>query len=346
MRINNAFKYVKKAVRPTFALYMKVRLIAIIAAIFSFTSCLKKDESIVLPLAGDASSQTLSLGANYSNQFYYNLKNQEVVHSGPVDSWDLSFDNTKNGFGVYLNGGVGMALVKTNKTNFEDITAQDCEGQVWQQDAPNGNANESAVGYWCENATSKNKIYIIRLDAENSKMRTLRLNNVTDEYYEFEIGEFGVSQTSPCKVYKDVTRVYSYYDLENKSLVTDVEPLKESWDIMFTRYGFTFYDQNPPLPYIVTGVLSNPQTRVFKDSTAEFYQLGPDLVQGSMSYDRDAIGYDWKTYDFDLGIFHVHQQYNYLIRTQNDELFKLRFLSFYDANGIKGTPTFEFKHIQ
>lgn len=323
---------------------MNVRLIAILAVLFGFSSCMKKDQPMELPEAGDGMYETLVLGADYSTQFYYNLKENKVVHSSKVASWDLAFDNSKTGYAVYLNGGNGLALVETSKKNFSDITKSDYQSESWLQDDPNGDASKSAIGEW---QLDKDKIYILRLDAAISETRTLRLNNVTDSYYEFEVGQLGVAQTVSCKLYKNHTRVYGYYDLEKMEEVIDVEPIKESWDIVFTRYGFTFYDQSPPLPYIVTGVLSNPRTSVFKDSLAVFSEIGPEILSaGTMSYDRDVIGYDWKTYDFDFGHYHVHQEYNYIIRTQNSEFYKLKFLEFYDNNGIKGSPMFEYKQIQ
>ena len=332
-------------VRPLYK-YMKTHVLAIVVVLFGFTSCMKKDEPMELPEQGDAVHESLSLGADYSTQYYYNLREQKIVHSSKVSSWDLAFENSKDGIGVYLNGGDGLALVETKKTDFSDITRYDCDDEQWFQDDPNGDAKESAIGDWNKDQTSRDKIYIIRLNSSNTETRTLKLHKVTDDYYEFEVGKIGSNQTTSCKIYKDPTRVYSYYDLEKMETVLDVEPIKESWDILFTRYGFTFYEEDPPLPYIVTGVLGNPMTTAFKDSTSSFYDIGSEIIgQGTLSSDRDVIGYDWKRYDFDLGLYHIHQEYNYIIKTQNEEYFKLRFLSFYDQNGVKGSPSFEFKRI-
>ena len=217
---------------------------------------MKEDKPMVLPDQGDAKSQTLSLGADYSTQYYYNLQSGEIVHSSPVNSWHLAFESLSGGEGVFLNCGANMALVPTSKTNFGDINSTDYVGQQWLQDDPNGLVGESALGEWNKDAASRSKIYIVRLDPNNDILKAVRIKSVTNSGYVFEVQDLQTGIYSSHSLPKDFTRDYTYFDLNTLQPVTTVEPLKESWDILFTRYGFTFYDQNPPLPYVVTGVLS------------------------------------------------------------------------------------------
>ena len=61
------------------------------------------------------------------------------------------------------------------------------------------------------------------------------------------------------------------------------------------------------------------------------------------SSNRNIIGYDWKTFDIDAGYYTVNENIVYIIKNVDDFYFKLRFIDFYDDNGAKGTPTFEYK---
>ncbi len=326
---------------------MNIRFLAFAIIIFFFSSCIKKDQPVILPPHGDAITQSLNCGADYSTQFFYSFKDGKVVHSGAVDSWHLAFETTPDGFGVFMNGGVGMALIPTGKNQFKEVVLEEYENQPWLQDDPAGQASKSAIGNWRQGGKSESEVYLLRLDALGKKMLAFKLLSVTDVMYEFEIFDMNSGQYLTCKVGKNASAAYSYYNLNTFHTITDVEPAKDSWDILFTRYGYTFYDQTPALPYIVTGVLSNPVTKVFSDSSALFYDIEADIMVGkTFSTDRDIIGFNWKQYDFDLGVFNVRQDYNFIIRTQHNEVYKMRFLSFYDDHGVKGSPTFEYRLIQ
>jgi hypothetical protein len=63
----------------------------------------------------------------------------------------------------------------------------------------------------------------------------------------------------------------------------------------------------------------------------------------------DRIGYNWKDVkgDVESGVvsYVVKPEWNYIIHSQNGELFKMRFVSFYDQQGVKGFPTIEFQRL-
>jgi len=326
---------------------MKMRWLVLAFIVLSMASCLKEESPVSLPPQGDAISQTLRMGSDYSTQYYYDLTNQKVVHTSKVNSWHLAFESGEDGETVFINGGNGMGLIKTNKTDFREVSSNDYAGITWLQDNPNGIEKEAAFAGWNQNELSRNTIYIVRLDGSNQNIVTVKLREVTSTYFQFEVGDLTHGKLGAYQINKEPTRMYTYFNLEDLEERKDVEPIKESWDLLFTRYGFTFYNETPPLPYIVTGVLTNPNSKAYKDSLNSFYDIDAGILTNcELSPHRDIIGYDWKYYDFDLGIFHIRQDYNYIIRTQNENCFKLRFLSFYDDNGLKGTPTFEFKQIQ
>ena len=65
-----------------------------------------------------------------------------------------------------------------------------------------------------------------------------------------------------------------------------------------------------------------------------------------LSNHKDVTGFDWKKYDIDKNLYTVDSRYNYIVKTKSDSYYKLRFLDFYSASGIKGSPKFEFLQLK
>ena len=124
-----------------------------------------------------------------------------------------------------------------------------------------------------------------------------------------------------------------------------IEPPLGTWDIVLTQYTHQFYV--PYLPYIVSGVLTDPRhTRVARIPSADFDQvvLGDTLYHPFEPW-RNTIGYDWKDYDFDIGAYTVFPQQVYLIEDTDGRHFKLHFLDFYGAGGQVGCPSFAVEEL-
>jgi hypothetical protein len=156
----------------------------------------------------------------------------------------------------------------------------------------------------------------------------------------------GQSQVSD-SVRKDTTVNYLYYSFMFQK-PQPLEPSKASWDLLFTQYTtMLFTDEGEPYPYIVTGVLSNRDgVEVALDTTADFSSVtSSGASEFTYSSALDAIGYDWKTYDFDAGSYTVDFNRTYLIRTREGFLYKLRFSGFYNSSGDKGYPVIEFREL-
>jgi hypothetical protein len=141
---------------------------------------------------------------------------------------------------------------------------------------------------------------------------------------------------------KDASRSFTCYRFS--SGVVPIEPLRTSWDLVFTQYTHQFYE--PFLPYIVTGVLSSTETRVATVRGRSFQEVMlADTVQFPFSSARDAIGYDWKTYSFETASYTVDQDKIYIIQDAEGYFHKLRFLDFYNTLGQVGCPRFEVRPL-
>jgi len=65
----------------------------------------------------------------------------------------------------------------------------------------------------------------------------------------------------------------------------------------------------------------------------------------AFSTDINTIGYDWKSYNFDLSQFTIVENLSYVITTNDGIYFKLRFIDFYNDSGEKGAPKFELQDL-
>jgi hypothetical protein len=93
----------------------------------------------------------------------------------------------------------------------------------------------------------------------------------------------------------------------------------------------------------VVGVLLNPNgVATARDSIHDFMDIEADSIRGlEYTTQADVISYDWKYYDFDAGVYTIVPDMNYVIRDTDGFFYKLRFIDFYNDEGVKGYPTFE-----
>ncbi len=122
-----------------------------------------------------------------------------------------------------------------------------------------------------------------------------------------------------------------------------VEPPKSTWDLEFTSYTHIFY--SPTQPYLVTGCLLNRyNTQAVKDSVKVFSEITFSDVSGyTLSDNINTIGYEWKT--FNSGTYTTNPDLNYIIRSQEGFYYKLHFIDFYNQNGLKGNPKWEYQQL-
>jgi hypothetical protein len=140
---------------------------------------------------------------------------------------------------------------------------------------------------------------------------------------------------------------YQWYSLKTGS-VQYLEPPKTQYDLLLTQYTTTlFTDEGAPYPYLLTGALINRSgTSVAIDTLTPFQEISLNSsFQLNFSSEMDKIGWDWKEYDFDAGIYTIVPGRSYVIRTQSGYIYKLRFIGFYDKNGSKGYPVIEFQAL-
>ncbi len=322
-------------------------ILVIVFLAFTFSSCEKKEEPVVLPKSNDSLQlESASLGPNYDKQIFLNIdtKEQTVIEN---NIWDLYFDADHNGYLIYMNGGKGILIANSGSTKFN--TVSNPSSLVWRWDAANGLEDSLVLKNWLNKKTnySNDSVYVIDRGSQitdNSRYMLFKIISVNNSSYELKISNVDGSNIHDFSVAKDQNKAHVYFSFDNGGTYLNVEPDIDNWHITFLRYRWVYYQFNPPLLYTVTGIyINNKRVIAAVDSSMKFTDINSNTCsQFHYSSNRDAMGFDWKVYNFSTGKYVTRNFVNYILITNYPEKYhKIRFIDFYDNNGLKGTPRFE-----
>lgn len=321
------------------------------------SSCEKDDEAITLPPPGDLQNAEAAMGINYDNQVYFSFGSGQSV-TKPYRIYDLAFEASADGYRVYLNTAKYMFAKKTSST---DITTADSSGGLWKTDPDNLEDDSLAFGNWKTSTSADHSIVIIdrgKYDYTGAdRFRKLQLIVVDPSHYEIKFCNLDNSNLTSYSITKDPLYALMYFRFDNNGELLSVAPPKAQWDIVFTKYTHTYYDQplnSPYRYYTVTGGLlniwNNESTAMLKKDSLPNYKafsgfVYDDVGHYSFTTAADQVGFDWKYYDFNSSAYIIRPDQYYLLLSGEGLYYKIRFLDFYDAQGNKGTATFEYQRL-
>ena len=335
-------------------------LVIFIISIFYLTACFKEDEKIAPHEPGDVKTVTIELTKDYRYQVYFDLGSGEVVSTNLKNQWDLGFECSTNGWHITLNTSCFMVAAETGLTDFS--LPIDTVGYKWKFDVSSGNPDSTAIGNWVEfhfpdsTKSYSNEVYVIdRGYNELGNLRGLKkivFEEVGDSNYRFRFSNLDGTDENTFNITKDPSLNYIFFSFDEGGKQLDLEPPKYDWDLVFTQYTTLLVtDEGDPYPYLVTGVLSNVSSiEAAQDTLYDFSSISLDIVDNfSYSKSRDEIGYDWKDLVGDVNsgnvTYVIVEGLNYVVRDHEGFYYKLRFISFYNNNGDKGYPTFEYQRL-
>lgn len=342
----------------------KLILLIILAA--TFTSCFKDDERITPYDRGERITDTIPMthinaGGSvqlYLNQVYYNLNDSTITSVNEKISFDLAFDASENDFRIWLNTANFMLSGKSDKTELEAVSSAAGLNMIY--DPSSGNPDSTAIGDWLtiQNADTSysNLVYVIDRGYDEAGnllgLKKIRFDSLIGDTYYFTYSNLNNTDKISTSVKKQDGFNKVYFSFQDGGKQVQIEPQKEAYDLLFTQYTtLLFTNEGDPYPYLVTGVLLNPfQTTVAFDASMTFEEI--DLAAAmNMSYtiQHDRIGYNWKDVqgDVESGIVNyiVKPEFNFIIQNNIGQYFKLRFVGFYNRQGVKGFPVIEFQRL-
>lgn len=314
-------------------------------------SCLPSDVAVTPFDRGNVVMQTVTMGSNYENMIYYNLRTNTVVQTQPVNTWHFAVQsNSSAEHYIRINSGMFMSVKNAGKVSFEGLTTDIIKDSVY--DTSNGDLDSTAIGmWWNEDGTSKKEVYIINLGmsalGRGLGKRKVQFISASATNVTLKIALLNNDSTRTITIEKDPQRSWVGVLLTGATPRVLHEPRSTDWDIVFTRYTYIFHEPTGVLPYSVTGVLLNdPRTQALLKITDTVENVTAAIIDTvPFSTRRDIIGYDWKYYDLDKGVFTTYPRFVYVIKDGEGFLHRLNFLDFYSADGVKGAPTFAVQRL-
>lgn len=310
-----------------------VKYTILIGMLLAFTACEMGEIPVEPPPPGTVNTLQVETGNDYGTQVFYNVSDQYVAGTLEKTAWDIGLMRQRNRWVVRLNTALGGGAARV-EADFEQVTNP--SGLSFAIDASSGHPDSTAISL-------DQAVYVIDrgFDPEGNALghHKLQVIDTSVTGIEIRLAEIDNQRDTIIMLTSDTTRhltPLSFNDYTQPAI-----PHKADWDLLFTQYMFQF--TNPPIAYLVTGVLLHPDgysaaidtQQSFSDITLE------DINNYIYSDDWDAIGYDWKSYNYDEGLYEVDASQIYIIKTNEGRYFKLQFLDFYTPTGEKGAPLFK-----
>jgi hypothetical protein len=300
------------------------------------SSCEIPEEPIAPHVSGNMTIASVNVGPAYDQQLFYDLENQTIISQNNKYDWDFSLNNRGDQLQLKLNMSKFMNVAISNQTfnNFYDTI-----GLVFKHDYQTGLTQDLALSKgWPPNRT------LVLDQGLNNRGSGIGFKVVTYEFVDeskIMLTTKNIDGSNKLTFIIHLNAVKSYVSLEIGEV--DIEPEFSSWDVLFTQY-VELVDNTP---YLVFGVLLNPNGVVaYKDSTTLFTDIIYNTyMNASFSSLLNTVGYNWKTYHYESGLYEIDASYSYLVKTSGGYLIKFRFIDFYDNQGNKGFPTIEMQQL-
>jgi hypothetical protein len=332
------------------------RLYSLALLIFSLlvVSCQKTDQPVGLPEKTGSKYAMVEMGEDYTDQVFYDFETNRIVYVSPIKSWDLAFETSAMGYHIFINGGGRNIFV--HNTHETDITKEysvpKLKDNEWDVDQDCGLPDSTAVGEWQTNNISKGEVYILKIDPYlfPDSFVKVKFLAVTDDKYLFSYGNLKSSTVKTVTITKNPEYNYAYFSFDKNDIVMP-EPPKNTWDIVFTRFRHIYHELDE-FTYPVNGVLNNPYNTTAAADSSVAYEKVTNSMLPSLKFlnRRDVIGFDWKYFNRDqagaIAKYIVQRNKIYFVKTRNEQYYKLHFLDFYNSQGVKGSPSFEYERLQ
>ena len=286
-------------------------------------------------------TDSVSLGAGYTQQVWYNLQTGAKATS-LANNWDLAFFLRSREAAIFINpvNNLHLYLTKTTAANWATVDTagiftreQFNSDTSWSIGAFNRTGDNFFNYGWggynqaTHNVTG-NSVYIIQLsDGTLKKFIVDKLSYDTT----FTFRQANLDGTNEQKfTFNKINfsgKTFGYFSFLTNAPI-DREPKSSDWDITFLRYnGLTPNPTSGTLQnYTLTGVLQHPDATVAKI-------VGKDTASNSFAGANfsgliNTIGYDWKTYNMATNQYLVANATTYFVKRSDGKIYKLIFKSF------------------
>ncbi len=305
-------------------------------------SCDPGEETVNALPPGDVERNTIEQGASYNEQIWFSFLSEGVTATTQKFLWDLEFSSVAEQGTIFLNGSKFMQAGATTLSSVADSV--DVSTIDLDIDHQTGDFDSLQIGL---PSASVGTVFLLDLgrniDNKNYGYALFQLTEIENNTLHFSYRFYGNSAIKNETITLHETEK-THYSLINQATAQGL-PVSENWDICFTQYSYRFYE--PPLNYLVNGVFVNTERfSVAEDNTRSFESIDLSTTDSlTFHSERDVIGYDWKEYNLEQGVYVVYPEKNYVLRSKEGFFIKLHFIDFYNKSGERGYPLMEWQRL-
>ena len=304
------------------------------------SSCIPEEDKVIAPAALDY-KQVRFEQSIYTTSTYFDFGTGQTVLISDFSNWDIAFDCRENSHYVKFNSSQNVRGVKTD---FRSLEASTFISDTFFLEEPTG-VEDSFIGEWWLDSDTSN-VYLIQGTSLGDIKIQLILNN---KALNFNLIVENDGTEISGSIEKNPSYNYNYLNLQNPNNSFINEPLKDEWDIVLTQYTEYVPFQDTTLPfaqYLVRGVLSNRENNIEAlriDWDLEFDNITINTANElEFTSDRNIIGYDWKRFSFDENAYVVNPNLKFILKDNEGDIYKFRFIDFNNETGERGFPLLEF----
>ena len=303
-------------------------------------------------LFAQTTTENLTMGAGYTNDIYYSLKDG-MIKTTPRTDWHIAFTTKIVDAAVVTNSAAGIKLF-VGSTNISDWTSFDTTGMSWNplynsdlywtEGAFNyGAAGHPDYGWGNYNSTTHivngNKIFVIEFPDTTYKKMVIDAMKTNGDFI-FRIANIdGTGEVTKTFNKKDYTNAnFFYYDAVADTAFSR-EPDNTTWDLLFTKYDA---ELSPGVWYSVTGALQNTTT---KASIARGIDTAAANWNNYIATDsvKNIIGHDWKDFDLTNFVWVIEDSLSYFVESHDGNMYQVIFTDWKGASS--GDFTFTTKIV-
>jgi len=291
---------------------------------------------------------TVSMGPGYANAVYFNLRTGEKSQSA-ISTWHMSHTTVSRDNCIRVNHLNGVDVYAYPKGDNKDFSKMDTAGWMSWKHFYNdihthelGALNQSInskdpwdFSWGIYNPTTKevvgDSLYLFVINSPTAGKTFLKFNPILqtisgDFIFRFASLDGSIDKTDTLKQASFTGKSYKYYNFFKGAV--QPEPIRENWDILFTRYmaPTTPPGGGPMVMYPTMGVESKRSERVSKITNYTWDVIAANPAQsiagikmtgtpGELSKDLTKIGGDWKTYDGAAMSWKISTDWNYIVET-------------------------------
>ncbi|SFN28440.1 Por secretion system C-terminal sorting domain-containing protein [Chryseobacterium oleae] len=260
----------------------------------------------------------LSMGSSYQNRVFFDFSANNIV-SQPANSWDVAFYRASaTNFGTRINDAYDIKVYQAsaNPSDWNTITSN----SVASYGAPLFNVDNtnflqegafeqgSATYGWGEynplNHHVEGKVIFIMQYASGASVKFMiedYFSGYTFKYAKWNAATSSWDATQTKTVANGSDDAYfNYFSFATGEKVSNLEPSRANWDMMFTRY-YTDYPYTDPqgnpqtMKYRMSGVIQNSNITVAK-VRPETQETATSTIPASNAFSSNitTIGHSWK----------------------------------------------------